>query len=88
MSQKYSYLISFGNIYINVNVLKLGQFVMPKTGDKLRGLVNICVYYAHQNREFARYCLTQWISKLPGKYETRRVRQYLIGVVLFAIKDL
>ena len=33
-------------------------------------------------------CLTQWISKLPGSFEIHWVRQYLVNIVLFRIKDL
>ena len=38
--------------------------------------------------KFTRYCLTQWISKLPGSFEIHWVRQNLISMVLFGIKDL
>ena len=38
--------------------------------------------------KFTRYCLTQWISKLPGSFDIHWVKQYLINVVSFGIKDL
>ena len=53
---------------------------MPKTCENWLGLVNICIYYAHQTREI--YCLTQCISKLPGSFEIYWVRQNLINAVL------
>ena len=35
------------------------------------------------------YCLSQWISKLPGNFEIYWVRQYLVNdIVLFEIKNL
>ena len=39
---------------------------------------------------FARYCLIQWISKLPGSFEiqSKTVQMYLVSVVFFLIKDL
>ena len=37
---------------------------------------------------FAKHCLTQWISKLPGSFESHQVRQYLVDVALFRINDL
>ena len=33
--------------------------------------------------KFTRYCLAQWISKLPGSFKIHWVRQYLINEVLF-----
>ena len=38
--------------------------------------------------KFARYCLTQWIPKLPRSFEIRWVRQYLVNIVLFGIRDM
>ena len=38
--------------------------------------------------KFTRYCLTQWFSKLQESFEIHWVRQYLVDIVLFQIKDL
>ena len=38
--------------------------------------------------KFNRYCLTQWISKLPWSFEIHWVRQYFINIGLLWIKDL
>ena len=32
---------------------------------------------------FIKYCLTQWISKLPGSFEVHRVRQYLVNFTVW-----
>ena len=68
-----------------MTVLKLGQFAMPETRENRFGLVISCVYYARQTRNIY---LTQWISKLPGRFEIHWVRTYWVKVVLFRIKDL
>ena len=52
---------------------------------KLTRLVNNCIYYACS---FTRYCFPQWILKLPGSFEIHWLRQYLINLDLFGIKDL
>ena len=44
----------------------LGQFAMPETCENWLDLENSCIYYARQTCEIYQYCLTQWISKLPG----------------------
>ena len=38
--------------------------------------------------KLTRYCLTKWISKLPGSFEIHWERQYLVHVSLFGIKYL
>ena len=43
--------------------------------------------------KFTRYCLAQYISKLPGSFKIHRVVigtivEYLVNVVLFGIKGL
>ena len=38
--------------------------------------------------KFIRYCLTQWISKFTGSFEIHSIRQFLVNVILFWIKDL
>ena len=38
--------------------------------------------------KFTNYCLTQWISKLLVWFEIHWVKQYLVYVVLYGIKDL
>ena len=35
---------------------------MPETWENWPGLVNSCVYYAHQTREIYQVLLTQWIQ--------------------------
>ena len=52
-----------------------------KTCENWLGLVNSCVYYAYQA------CGIHQVL-LPGSFEIYWVRQYLVNVVLFWIKDL
>ena len=64
---------------------------MPEICENWLVLVNRCVYYAHQTHgiyQVLHHSAAQWISKLPGSFEIYWVRQYLVNVVLFAIKDL
>ena len=60
----------------------------PETCENWLGLVNSCVYYACLIRETTRYCLIQWILKLPRSFEFHWVRRYLVNLGLFVIKDL
>ena len=39
------------------------------------GLLVLC----SKQKVFMKYCLTQWISKLPGSFETHGVRQDLVN---------
>ena len=41
-----------------------------------------------RSAKIIRYCLTPWIPKLPRSFEIHWVRQYLVNVVIFGIKDL
>ena len=60
---------------------------MLDTCEKWLGLVNSYVYSLHQTR--AIYQVPYSVdSKLPGSFEIHWVRQYLLKVVLFEIKDL
>ena len=59
---------------------------MPNICEYRFGIVNSCVYYACQTREI--YSFTQGIPKPLESFEIQWVRQYLISVVLFGIKDL
>ena len=53
---------------------------MPKTCENWLILENTYVYYVCQTHEiYLPYCLTQWISKLPGSFEIHWVRQYLVN---------
>ena len=40
---------------------------MPEIYDKKHSLVKSWVYYARLACEINQYCLTQWISELPGE---------------------
>ena len=60
---------------------------MLDTCEKWLGLVNSYVYSLHQTR--AIYQVPYSVdSKLPGSFEIHWVRQYLLKVILFGIKDL
>ena len=61
---------------------------MPETCENWLSFVKSCIYYAHYTHKITKYCLTQWISKLPGSFEIHWVRQYMVNVVLFQIQDL
>ena len=60
---------------------------MSETCENCLGLVNSCVYYVRQTHEIYQI-LFYWIWKLPVSFAIHRVRQYLLNVVLFGIKDL
>ena len=40
---------------------------------------NVHKSFITNNSIFTEYCLTQWISKLPGSFETHWVKQYLVN---------
>ena len=58
-------------------LLKSERFVMLETCENRLGLVNSCVYYATRPMKFTKYCLTQWISKLPGSKTVLRECSYI-----------
>ena len=53
---------------------------MVKNCENWLGLVNSCIYYARQIREINQ-------ALLPGSFAIHWLRQYLVNVVLFGIKD-
>ena len=59
---------------------------MPETCKKLLGFVNSCVYYANQTHDI--YQVLSYSVDFKGPEEIDWVRQYLIKVGLFRIKDL
>ena len=63
---------------------------MPETCENWLGLVNSCVYYAHQTREIYQVLPYSMDFKAPVELWNPPVktRRYLVNVVLFAIKDL
>ena len=67
---------------------KLGQFARPETCENWLGHVNNSLTMPTRPMKFTRYCLTQWISKLPGSFGIPRVRRYLVNVVLFELNEM
>ena len=61
---------------------------MPETCENWLGLVNICIYYACQTHEIYQVLPYSVDFKAPSSFEIHPVRQYLVNVVLFGIKDL
>ena len=61
---------------------------MPKTCENWLSHINIVIYYAHQTPEIYQVLPTQWFSKLLRSFEIHWVRQYLVNIVLFRIKDM
>ena len=59
---------------------------MPETCKKLLGFVNSCVYYANQTHDI--YQVLSYSVDFKGPEEIDWVRQYLMKVGLFRIKDL
>ena len=75
---------------------KLGQFFMPETCD-IGFVLYIVVFtmpplHPHPTPtptcQITWYCLTQYILKLSWSFEIHWVRQYLVNVILFGIKEL
>ena len=60
---------------------------MPKTCENWLGLVNSCIYYAHQTPEIYQVLPYSVDFKAPQSFEISWIRQYLVSVVLFEIKD-
>ena len=56
---------------------------MPETCENCLGLVNRCVKYAHQTRK-----ICQVLPYSMGSFEIHWVRQHLVNVVLYRIKNL
>ena len=48
---------------------------MPETGENWFGLINSCIYYAHQTREI--------YQALPYSSDFKAHRKYLVNLVLF-----
>ena len=51
----------------------------------MMSLVNNCIYYAHQTREL--YQVLSYSADFPGSFEIHWLRQYLVIVIMFKIKD-
>ena len=58
---------------------------MPEASENCLSLVNLCIYYAHQTRELDQ--LLSYSVDFPGSFEIHWLRQYLVNVILFRIKD-
>ena len=61
---------------------------MPVTCKNWLFLSNSYVYYAHQTHEIYKLLPYSVDFKTPGRFEIHWVKQYLVYVVLFEIKDL
>ena len=61
---------------------------MPETCEIWLSLVNSCLYYARQTGEIYRVLSCSVDFKASGIFAIQRVRQHLVNVVLFGIKDL
>ena len=61
---------------------------MPETYENWLGLVNNCVYYARQCRVIYREMPYSVNFKAPREFEIHWLREYLVNVVLFGMKDL
>ena len=61
-----------------VIMIRLWQFAMPETREKKIDSVLQPVVFTMPARpiKFTKYCLTQWISKLPVSFEIHWVGQY------------
>ena len=61
---------------------------------KIGNLVNSCIYFAHQTHEiyqvlpYSVQFKAPGISQIQGSFEIHWVRQYLVNIDLFGIKDL
>ena len=61
---------------------------MPETCENWFGLVNSCIYYARQTRDLHQVLLYSADFKAAGCFEINCVRQYLINVVSYEMKNL
>ena len=61
---------------------------MPEICENWLGLVNICVYCARPTRKIYQALHYVVDLKAPVSFEIHWVKQYLVNVVLFGIKDL
>ena len=59
---------------------------MPETSKNWLGFVNLSVYYARQTR--GTYQVLSYSVDFKSPFEIHWVRQYLVNVVLFRLKDL
>ena len=59
---------------------------MPQTLENWLGLVKSCVYYARQTCDI--YQVLPYSVAFKALVEIHWIRQYLVDVVLFGIKDL
>ena len=82
--QKYIIVVSY-LAYVQISLLchKLGKIF---TGPTLKwfffsftDISNVHKSFITNNSIFIEYCLTQWISKLPGSFEIHWVKQYLVN---------
>ena len=62
---------------------------MPETWcENWFGFVNSCFYHAHQTREIYQVLPHSVVFKAPSIFDIHWVRQYLLNIVLFRMKDL
>ena len=52
---------------------------MPETCETWLGFVNDYIYSTTRTVQFIRYCLTQWIAKLPGSFEKYPPTKSVLG---------
>ena len=80
---KYWNLIIYIAEQIQSQCQKLGKLFTGLTYKLLSSFIVISHVYSSliQNKTtFTKYCLTQWISKLPRSFEIHQVRQYLVNI--------
>ena len=61
---------------------------MPQTCENWLDLANSCVYCACQTCEIYHVLPNSVDFKADGSFEIQWVRQYLVNVVIYGIKDL
>ena len=61
---------------------------MCETCENWLGPVNSCVYYTHQTHEIYQVLCYSVDCKAHRGFEIHWVRQYLVDVISFGIKDL
>ena len=62
------------------NIVKIFTGPTYKLLLSLTVISDVCRSFISNKTAFAKYCLTQWISKLPGNFDIHAVRQYLVNI--------
>ena len=73
-------MISLGVRERNIAVSKIRKIFIGPTYKLLLSftvILDVCISFISNKTTFDKYCLTQWIPKLPGSFETHWVRQPL-----------